>query len=93
MHLADVNFDDGAFKCVQRVENRDGVMRQRTRVDDDCRCLLACFMDPVDDLTFIVRLKQLHVEASSFCDGRAVRFNVFQSVVAVNFRLAFAQKV
>ena len=54
VHLANVDLDDGTFEGVQGVENCDGVVSQRTWVDDDRGGLFAGFVDPVDDLTFVV---------------------------------------
>jgi hypothetical protein len=65
----------------------------RRGVYDDRRSLLARLVNPVDDLTFMVRLAKVYIQARRLSNLPATRSRVFKRIRAVYLRLAFAQEV
>src|SRR5438067_3509004 len=55
--IRDVDFDDRLARATQGIGERQAVVRERARVDDDRIAGRALFFDPVDQLAFVVRLQ------------------------------------
>src|SRR5205823_757747 len=90
--IRDVDFDDRLARATQGIGERQAVVRERARVDDDRIAGRALFFDPVDQLAFVVRLQAGEHELE--LTGTLVEqlFQVGKRLGAVDFRLAAAQR-
>src|SRR5213082_517807 len=90
--IRDMDFDDRLARATQGIGERQAVVRERARVDDDCVAGRALFFDPVDQLAFVVRLQAGEHELE--LTGTLVEqlFQVGKRLGAVDFRLAAAQR-
>jgi hypothetical protein len=93
MHVRDVHLEDWKVAGVQRVEDRDGSMGEGSGVDDDPTRLLARCVNPIDDLIFAVALVEADFEFQLLRQGPAVALDTRERLMAVDMRLALAQKV
>jgi hypothetical protein len=88
-----VHLDDGLLERVERVQDGDRGVGQRTGVDDDARRLRARLMDPANDLVLGIALQEADMQSAGAGGARTVLFDVGQRFMAVDFRLALAEKV
>ena len=91
--VRDVYLDHREFGQYQRIQNSDGCMGERGGVDDDPVGCLARGVDPVDDLRLAVGLAEIERGTHRFRVRVAVRADVIQTGVPVNFRLADSEHV
>jgi hypothetical protein len=85
--------EDRPVAGVQRVEYRSGRMRKGGGVDNDSSCDLSRLMDPVDEFVFAVRLVKSQFKSEVSGHLAASGFDVSKRFVAVNVRLALAEKI
>ena len=91
--LGQVNFDDGRFYSANSVMQSDRCMCVCTRIDDHCTGVDVCVMQPVDQLSFVIGLKE---------GGRIPRFagmglagltDLVQRQAAIDLRLSRPQHI
>ena len=70
--VRDVDFDNRRFEGIQRVEDRNRRMCERGRIDYDATRNVSCFMNPVDDLVFTVRLVEAKFKSVLFGNLAAI---------------------
>src|SRR5665647_2322761 len=96
VNVGDVDFDRRHL-CLyrqQRIENGDRRRGIAGGIEHDAGRLFGMrFLDPVDQLAFLVRLPEYHLEAEALGGGAAQLFNVGERGAAVFFRLARAEHV
>jgi hypothetical protein len=68
-------------------------MGKATGVDQDSIRMPHGFLDPIDELTLMVRLDRFDLDAQIFGEGRQIRVNVRQGLRTVDFRFAFPQQI
>src|ERR1700694_3568173 len=86
--VGDVNFDNGLARAAQRIGERQAVVRERPRVDDDGVACGALFFDPVDQLALVVRLQAREPEVELAGTLGEQLFQIGESLRAVDLRLA-----
>jgi len=91
--VRDVDFDNRRFEGIQRVEDRNRRMCERGRIDYDATRNVSCFMNPVDDLVFTVRLVEAKFKSVLFGNLAAIGLDIGKSLVTVDVRLAFAEEI
>src|SRR2546421_10343650 len=87
-----MDFDDGLARAAQGIGERETVMRERARVDDDRVACRALFFDPVDQLAFVVRLQAGEHELELAGALGEQLFQVGEGLGAVDLRLPTAER-
>ena len=88
-----MELDDDAFERRQRVVQRPGVVGERPGVDDDGRRPPAGRVHEVDEVSLVIRLVVLELDAEPPRLGVGLRHVVSEAVGAVHLGLALSQKV
>ena len=88
-----MNFDFQTVERFQCVQERDGSEAEPSRIDDDCRRLLACHVDAIDQPALVIGLLEIHGELKLPSSLAAARLYGGQGVRAVDLWLSLAQEV
>ena len=88
-----MNFDHRAIERRQSIQNRDGRMRIRRRIDDDPRRRPPRLLNPVDQLAFMIGLQKPDGNPQILGQRRTRLRHVIQGLAALNLRLPQPQQV
>src|SRR6266480_7598025 len=90
--VRDMDLDDRLARAAQRIGERQAVVREGARVDDDGVICGALFFDPVDQLAFVVRLQAGEYELE--LTGALIEqlFQVGEGLRSVNLRLTPSER-
>src|ERR671936_2065819 len=86
--IRDVDFDDRLTRAAQSIGEGQAVMRQRSRIDDDRVAAGALLLDRIDQLTLVVRLQAVQLDAVVTRACREHRLQVRQCPSAINLGFA-----
>src|SRR5437868_8623174 len=90
--IRDMDLDDRLARAAQRVGERQAVVGERTRVDDDRVACRAFLFDPVDQLTLVVRLHAGELESELAGAFVEELFQVGKGLSAVDVRLTTTER-
>ena len=94
MDIADMHLDDRRLHREQRVQNRDRRRRMSRRIDDKPDCFFRPrFIDPIDDLAFVIGLAEDQRKTVSLGRSAAELFDVDKRRPPLYMRLAGAEQI
>ena len=93
VNIGHVHLDHRQFHALQRIVQRDRGVGQSTGIDDDSGRRSGRFLDPVDQIAFVIRLPPVEGETQRLCLGAAHCLDLGKACGTVNFRLTRTEKV
>ncbi len=88
-YVAEMNFDNRQRECTQSIQDRDGSVRVRARIENKRGCRLPRFLNPADQFALVIRLAEIDLKTRN--RGLLAQALLYggQSLTAINLRLAF----
>jgi len=93
MYVADVHLKERDSDTAQGISKCYAGVCEASRIDDDVLADAACFVDAVDDGSFVVRLEVLYLDAELAALGLRAFDDVRECCAAVDVWLACSQEV
>ena len=92
-NVGQMNFDDRQTARQQSIQNRDGRMRISRGIDDNRGVGLTGFLNPRNQIAFVIALTEIDGEAQRFTFGDTSGLDVLQRFASVYFRLSGSQHI
>src|SRR3954449_11283247 len=93
MDVRNVHFDKRLLDELQRVQDRDRAERKAGGIDDYRSLPFERFLQPVDHLSFMIRLPEDALQSELLCEAAALRLDLGQRCRAVEMRLTLTEHV
>ena len=98
MHIADMQLNQDNASAFDRVMQSDTGVGISARIENNPSELssglrFACFMNPIDQLPFVVRLAKIQSKTMAFASTLAQGFDIIQALGAVDQRFSRSQEV
>ena len=91
--IRDVDFDNWIVEGVQCIEDRNGGVGKRGRIDHDACRVLPRLMYPIDNLELGIALQEPNGEAMLDRNAGAIALHICQCFMAVDRWLSFSKKI